>query len=150
MSVRPFRAVIQPARGGGAVVALPPEVVVELDGSARIRVTGALNGRPFSSSTMPYRGTVYLGIHKTTREAAGVAVGDEVDLILTRDDRPPVLILPPELEVALDEEPALRARFEALALTRRRELADPIAEARKPDTRAARVERALARLRELD
>ncbi len=66
---------------------------------------------------------------------------------ITRDDAPRVMALPPELEAALAAEPALRDRFEALSFTRRRELADPIAEAKKPETRAARLEKALAALR---
>ena len=45
-------------------------------------------------------------------------------------------------------EPALRERFESLSWTRRRELAEPIAEAKKPETRAARLEKALTALRE--
>jgi uncharacterized protein YdeI (YjbR/CyaY-like superfamily) len=55
-----------------------------------------------------------------------------------------------KLEAAFAEHPDLRARFDALAFTRRRELADPVAEARRQETRAARVERALDRLRALD
>jgi len=81
--------------------------------------------------------------------ALGVAIGDAVDIEVARDDRPRVIELAPELEAALAAEPELRARFEALSFTRRRELADPVAEARKPETRAARIERSLARLREL-
>lgn len=32
-------------------------------------------------------GTVCLGVHKATRQAAGVDVGDRVDIVLERDDR---------------------------------------------------------------
>lgn len=102
------------------------------------------------SSTMPYGGRgLFMGVHKATRTAAGVAVGDEVDIFVTRDETPRVLELAPELEAALAAEPGLRARLEMLSFSRRRELADPVTEARRPETRAARVEKALARLREL-
>jgi uncharacterized protein YdeI (YjbR/CyaY-like superfamily) len=43
----------------------------------------------------------------------------------------------------------LRARFDGMSLSRRRELADPIREAVRPETRAARLENALAALRQL-
>lgn len=145
-----FRTVIEAARGPGAAVALiPPEVTKALGGLRQMRVTGTLNGSPFRSSTMPYRGAFYLGVHKATRQAAGVDIGDEVELTLIRDDSPRVLELAPELEAALASEPELRARFEALSFSRRRELADPIGEAKRPETRQARLERALGRLREL-
>lgn len=145
-----FRTVIEAARGPGAAVALiPPDLTERLGGLKQMRVTGTLNGTPFRSSTMPYRGAFYLGLHKATREVAGVTVGDEVEITLVRDDSPRVLELAPELEAALAAEPRLRERFDRLSFSRRRELADPIAEAKKPETRAARLDKALARLREL-
>lgn len=93
---------------------------------------------------MPYRGAFYLGVHKATREAAGVEIGDEVELELTRDDSPRLMEIPPELEAEFAAEPALRERFDALPFSRRRELAAPISEAKKAETRAARLEKALA------
>jgi uncharacterized protein YdeI (YjbR/CyaY-like superfamily) len=67
--------------------------------------------------------------------------------VIVRDDSPRVLEIPPELEAAFQDEPALRERFDALSFSRRRDLAGPINEARKPETRAARLEKALAALR---
>jgi uncharacterized protein YdeI (YjbR/CyaY-like superfamily) len=96
---------------------------------------------------MPYRGGFYLGVHKATREAAGAGIGDEVEISIVRDDSPRVLEMPPELEAAFKTEPALRERFDALSFSRRRDLAGPIGEAKKPETRAARLEKALAALR---
>ncbi len=144
-----FRTVVEAARGGGAVAEIPPDVTTALGGLKQMRVTGTLNGMAFRSSTMPYRGAFHVGVHKAVREAAGVDIGDEVELTLVRDDSPRVLELAPELEEALAAEPALRERFDALSFSRRREMADPVTEAKKPETRAARVEKALARLREL-
>lgn len=147
-----FRGVIEAARGpGAAVILVAPEVTTALGGLKQMRVVGSLNGVAFQSSTYPWKGTgMYLGLYKATREAAGVAVGDEVEIEVARDDRPRVLQLARDLEKALAAEPELRARFDALSFSRRRELADPVAEAVRPETRAARVEKALARLREVD
>lgn len=142
-----FRSTVEAARGGGAVAQIPDDVTAALGGLKQMRITGTLNGTPFRSSTMPYRGAFYLGVHKATREAAGVEIGDEVELELTRDDSPRVLEIPPELEAAFASEPALRDRFDALSFSRRRDLAGPISEAKKPETRQARLEKALAALR---
>ena len=143
-----FRSVIEAARGGGAVALIPPDVTQALGGLKQMRISGTLNRTPFRSSTMPYRGAFYLGVHKATREAAGVKIGDEVELTVIRDDSPRVLELPRELEEAFKAQPELRRRFDALSFSRRRELAEPISEAKKPETRAARLEKALLRLRE--
>jgi uncharacterized protein YdeI (YjbR/CyaY-like superfamily) len=97
---------------------------------------------------MPYRGGLYVGLHKAAREEAGVQIGDEVELELTRDDSPRELETPRELEAAFNAEPALRERFDALSFSRRRDLAGPISEAKKPETREARLEKAIAALRE--
>lgn len=144
-----FRTTIEAARGGGAVAQIPDELVRSMGGLKQMRVIGALNGVDFRSSTMPYRGAFYLGVHKATREAAGVSVGDEVDVELEVDRSPRVLELAPELEAAFAANPALRERFDELSFSRRRELADPIAEAKKPETRQARLEKALDRLHSL-
>lgn len=142
-----FRTTIEAATGGGAAAKIPPDLGAELGGMKQMRVTGSMNGHPIRTSTMPYRGAFYVGIHQASREDAGVEIGDEVELELTRDDSPRVLELAPELEAALSAEPALRESFDALSFSRRRELADPIREAKKPETRAARLEKALAALR---
>jgi len=142
--------VIEPARGGGAVVLVPPDVATALGGLKQMRVFGTINGFEYRSSTYPYGGLgLFMGVHKATREAAGAAIGDEVEIVVQRDDSPRTLELAPELEAALAAEPALGLRFDALSFSRRRELADPIADAKKPETRAARLANALARLREL-
>ncbi|HET6744619.1 MAG TPA: YdeI/OmpD-associated family protein [Candidatus Limnocylindria bacterium] len=142
-----FITTIEAAVGGGAAARIPPDIGAQLGGLKQMRVTGSLNGTPIRTSTMPYRGGLYVGIHKASREAAGVEIGDEVQLELTRDDSPRVLEIPAELEAAFAGEPALRERFDALSFSRRRDLAAPISEAKKPETRAARLEKALATLR---
>jgi hypothetical protein len=142
-----FRAKIESARGGGAMALIPPDITTALGGRKQMRVTGTVNGIAFRSSTMPYRGGFYLGVHKATREAAGVAIGDEATVVISRDDSPRVLELAPELEAAFNAEPGLRQRFDALSFSRRRDLAGPISEAKRPETRVARLEKAVSALR---
>jgi hypothetical protein len=115
-----------------------------------MRVYGTINGVPYHSSTMPLAGRqLYLGVHKATREAAKVAIGDVLEVEVTRDTSPRVPVLPSELEAAFRSEPILGERFASLSFTRRRDLAGPIGEAKRPDTRARRLEDALRRLREI-
>jgi hypothetical protein len=147
-----FSAVIErPWRdptGGGAMVQVPHDAIAVLGGLKQMRVTGTINGLEFRSSTMPGgEGRLYIGVHKATRAAAGVTYGDSVELEITRDVAPRVLELPPELEEAFRAEPALRGRFESLSFSRRRDLAGPISDAKMPETRAARLEKALTALR---
>ncbi len=142
-----FRAEIVGARGGGAGVMIPDDVVEALGGRRQMRVVGALNGVPYSSSTMPGPWGLFLGVHKATQEAAGVAVGDPVEVDVAADLRPRVVELPPELERALADDASLRTRFDGLAFTHRKEMAARIADAKRPETRERRLAAIIARLR---
>jgi len=147
-----FRSRIEAARagtatGGGSAAKIPEELVKPLGGLKQMRMDAKLNGIAFKTSTMPYGGGFYVGVHKAVREQAGVGFGDEVDIELTRDDSPRVLELAPELEAAFKADPDLRARFDGLAFTRRKEMSESVRTAVKPETRAARLEKVLAQLR---
>jgi hypothetical protein len=148
MTAPRFEGTLEPARGGGAFVSLPAEVLARLGGGTRLRVRGTLNGVGFRSSTMPTGGgAACLGVHRATREAAGAALGDTVVVEIEVDDAPWEVELPAELAGALASEPSLRAAFEGLALSRRRELASSVAGAKREDTRARRVVRIVEQLR---
>jgi hypothetical protein len=145
-----FTAELEAARAGGAIVLVPEQITRALGGLKQMRVLGTVNGVPYQSSTMPYGGRgLFMGVHKATREAARVDLGDRVEVEITRDDSPRMLAIPPELEAAFSAEPALRERFEALSFSRRKDLAVPIGEAKQPQTRAARLDKGLSKLRAL-
>lgn len=56
-------------------------------------------------------------------------------------------VVPPDLAAALDVEPGLRARFDALPAAERFSILHPLMVAATPETRARRLEKALATLR---
>jgi hypothetical protein len=147
-----FQTVIEPARGPGATVArIPMEHVPALGGMKQKRAFGWVNGVEFMTATFPYKGEgLWVGVPKATRVAAGLVVGDSCTMELMLDETPREVAVPDELAAAFQAEPELGARFEKLSFSRKRELADPISDAKKPETRAARLEKALSRLRELD
>ena len=58
------------------------------------------------------------------------------------------LELPDELAAALDGDTEMRVAFDALAVSHRREYANWVAEAKRPETRTRRAGRALEMLRE--
>ena len=141
-----FSGILEPARQGGALVALPPHVVEALGGT-RVRVAGTFGGVEFASSTMPTGdGGACVGIHKATREKAGVGFGDRVEIVLARDDRERAVEVPPALQRALDGNPEAAAVFGRLAPTHRREYARWVAEAKREETVQRRVEATLERL----
>jgi hypothetical protein len=157
-----FTGTIEAARpggsGGGAYVRLPDDVAASFGTRGQVRVRGTLNGVAYRGNLMPMGGGAYaLGVHKATREAAGVTFGDAVTVTVARDDEPREVVVPAELRAALDGDPAelraaldgdpaARAAWERLAPSHRRAHADAVAAAKRPETRARRVEKALAML----
>ena len=129
-------------------------VVVPFDsktefGEARAPVAGTVNGTAFRGRLMVYGGVTYLGFRREIRDAAGgIQPGDLVEVVIQRDDAPREVEVPPALASALAGDAEARSVFESLAFTHRREYAEWIAEAKREETRARRVERALTMLRE--
>src|SRR4051812_46592829 len=127
-------------------------LVVPLDvralwGEARPPVAGTVNGHAFRSRLMVYGGETWLGLTNAFRAGAGLNAGDEVEVVIDRDDAPREVAVPPELQAELDADDIARAAFEKLAFTHRREYAEWIAGAKRADTRERRIARALEMLR---
>lgn len=83
-------------------------------------------------------GETLLGFNKATREAAGVAAGDELELTVVLDEGPREVPVPDDLAAALDGAGA-RAAFDALAPSHRKEWVRWVTEAKRPETRERRV-----------
>jgi hypothetical protein len=76
-----------PAKPGGlAVVDVPADCVQQLGGRKQRRVRGRLNDADFTGSTMLVAGGGFcVGVSKAALKLAGAAVGDEVRLVLERE-----------------------------------------------------------------
>ena len=145
MAVQRFTGTLAEARGGGRFVAVPFDAK-GVFGSARAPVRGAVNGTPLRTRLMVYGGVTYLGLTREVREAAGIELGDAVEVELERDDAPREVTVPPELAAVLDAE-RLRDAYDALSFTHRREYAEWVGTAKKAETRERRAAKAAERLR---
>jgi hypothetical protein len=134
-------------RGGGHWIAVPFDAH-EVFGQSRPPVCGTVNGTPIRGRLAVYGGRTYLGLRREIREAAGIDLGDAVAVELERDDAPRELQLPAELAAVLASGPELRALFDALAFTHRREYAEWVGEAKRQVTRDDRAQKAAQMLRD--
>jgi uncharacterized protein YdeI (YjbR/CyaY-like superfamily) len=82
------------------------------------------------------------------REASGLRAGDEIDVELALDTAPRVVDVPADLAAALAAEPVARAFFDGLSYTNKRVHTLGVEGAKTTETRARRVERSVAMLRE--
>ena len=134
----------EPMRG----LEVPPEVVEALGGGKRPAVTITINGHSWKSRVAIMRGRYLLGLSNANRKSAGVATGDEVEVEVEIDAAPRVVAEPADLARALDADPAARTAYDHLTDSHQREHVRAIASAKKPETPARRIEKALAMLRD--
>ncbi len=112
----------------------------------RVAVRGTINGVAYRSSIFPYAGVTFLIVNAHLRAAAGVKRGDEVDIVMARDDEPRTIETPADLAAALQANAAAQAAWDRLSYTHRREHVQAIEEAKKPETRQRRIEKAIVML----
>jgi hypothetical protein len=140
-----FRAYVEPPepmRG----LEVPSEVVAALGGGARPPVTITVNGYSWKSRVAIMRGRHLLGLSNANRRAAGVAIGEEVEVELELDTEPRVVVEPADLTQALNHDPVARAAYDDLSENHKREHVRAIESAKKPETRQRRIEKAIATL----
>ena len=139
-----FEAALE-RRGSGHLIALPFDAR-EAFGRVRAPVRATIAGHTFRTTTMRYGGVDYIGLNREVREAAGVGQGDEVEVQLEPDAEPRVVDVPPELASALARDARAKATFDSLSYTHRREYARWVADAKRADTRARRLEKSVEML----
>jgi hypothetical protein len=142
-----FAARIEPGMGGGAGVMFPYDVQQEFGLRGLVPVRSTLDGVPYTGSLCKCGdGGHMLGVLKSIRAQTGKDIGDTIDVVLWRDEAERTVEVPPELATRLKTE-GLLAFFEALSYTHRKEYCRWITEARKEETRQARIAKAVEMLK---
>lgn len=116
-------------------------------GRARPPVLVTVNGYTYRSTIAVYGGRSYLPVNRENREKAGVAPGDTVTVELAPDADPRDIQVPDDLRAALDDDPSVRALFDALSYSHRREYVIWVDGTKRPETRRRRVTQTVERLR---
>jgi hypothetical protein len=132
--------------GNTAGFLIPDAVVDELGGGGRPKVAVTVNGHTFRTSIARMGGVFMLGLSQERRAEAGVAVGDVLDLEVVLDDAPREVEVPQDLAALLDADPGAAAAWAGSSYSLRKEWARSIEEAKRPETRAARLARTMAAL----
>jgi len=142
-----FTAVIQPGDGGGAGVLFPHDVEKEFGTRGKVPVKATFDGVPYTGSMIKYGAPQHmLPMLKAIREQIGKGPGDSVDVVIWKDEGVRTLDVPEELAALMKKE-GLLPFFESLSYTHRKEYCRWITEAKKPETRARRLEKAVEMLR---
>jgi hypothetical protein len=127
---------------------VPAAAVDALEAGKRPPVMVTINGYTYRNSVAVLGGKYMIGVSAEHRGPAGVRGGEDVDVELELDTAPRVVSVPPDLAAALDAEPVARRTFDALSYSNQSWHTLQVGGAKSPETRARRIERSVAALRE--
>jgi Bacteriocin-protection, YdeI or OmpD-Associated/Domain of unknown function (DUF1905) len=142
-----FTGRIQNAGGGGAFVEIPFDVE-QAFGSARPKVKALIEGIPYRGTLVRMGGKHHmLIILKGIRAQIGRTFGDEVRVVVEADAEPRLVEIPADLLREFRKNKDAKALFDKLSYTHRREYVRWIEEAKREETRAARVVKTIEMLK---
>lgn len=116
---------------------------------ARLSVKGEINGFAFRSSIFPGGdGTHHMIVNKSMRQGAGADVGEKVRVTMSPDTASKIVKSPPDFVRAIKSSPEAAACFARLSPSHRRAYIEWIEEAKKPQTREARILKTIAMIKD--
>lgn len=134
-----FETALESSAGGAIKI---PFDVREIFGRARPPVLVTINGFTYRSTVATYGGEYYVPLKKANAAAAGVAAGQPTMVVVEPDEQPRDVAVPADLAAAIDEA-GLREQWDRLSYSHQREHVEAIEGAKRPDTRARRVVKAV-------
>ena len=142
-----FKAKIEAGDGGGAYILFPYDTEKEFATKGRVPIKATFDGVPYTGSLVKYGQPQHmLGLLKSIREQIGKGPGDTIEVSIQKDEEERVVEIPPAFEKLLQKEGLLPA-FEKLSYTHRKEYCRWLTEAKREETRLARLEKAVAMLK---
>jgi hypothetical protein len=142
-----FTARIEAGEHGGAFLYFPYDVEQEFGTRGRVPVKATIDGVSYTGSLFKYAAPQHtLGVQKTIRQEIGKGPGDRVEVVLRKDEEVREVDVPPAFKALMKNEKVLPF-FARLSYTHRKEYCRWITEAKKEETRARRLEKAIAMLK---
>ena len=129
-------------------IEVPPEVVEALGKGKRPPVRVTINGATYRSSIAVMGGRFMVGVSAENRAVTGVKGGDIVDVEIDLDTEKRGVTVPPDLQQALDGDLVAKEAFARLAYSHQLRHVLAVTDARTPETRQRRIEKAIEMLRD--
>ena len=127
-------------------IEIPDHVVDSFGAGKKPAVTVSINGFSYQSTVAVMGGKYMVGVSAERRAAAGIEGGDIITVDVELLTAPRQVVVPADFGAALDSVAGAREAFEKLAYSHRKEHVRAIEDAKKPETRAARIEKTAAKL----
>jgi hypothetical protein len=143
-----FRAELELAGKTAAGFEVPEEVVENLGGGGHPKVTVTVNGFTFRTSIARMGGRFLLGVSVERRAQAGIEAGQVLDVDVELDTAPREIEVPDDLAAALAADDRATKFWDTLSYSKQSWHVHQVTSAKKAETRAARVEKSVAMLRD--
>lgn len=149
MATKRFRVLLEKNRTNEATgITIPFDVPKTYGTRARVPVCGTINGFPYRGTVFPMGGKYIFVVNRELRANAQVKGGDTVSMTMERDEEPRIITPPADLARALKANKAAQAAWDKLSYTHKKEHARAVEDAKRPETRVRRIEKAIAQLAE--
>jgi bifunctional DNA-binding transcriptional regulator/antitoxin component of YhaV-PrlF toxin-antitoxin module len=130
-------------------IEVPDDVVAGLGAGKRHAVSVTIRGYTYRTTVAPMGGRFLIPVSAEIRKNAGIAAGDDVDVDIEPDTAPREVTVPSDLAAALAADADARRTFDGLSYSRQQRYVLSVEDARTPETRKRRVDRAVTELRAL-
>ncbi len=148
MKIKKFKGKLISAGGGGVFVRVPYDVEKEYGKKNMIPVKVTFDNIPYRGSIANMGDGPCLIILKAIREKIGKQEGDTVSITVEHDTVPRKVDLSIEIKSLLNKNKPERDYFNSLAFTHQKEYVKWITDAKRDETRLARLDKMLNMLRE--
>jgi hypothetical protein len=143
-----FRATVEQSGKTATGFEVPTTVVEGLGAGKRPAVRVTINGFTYRSTVATMDGRFMVGVSAENRAGAKVVGGDVVGVDIELDTAPRVVEVPKDLAAALKKDAKAKATFESLSYSNKNWHVQSITGAKSDETRARRVAKSVAALRE--
>src|SRR5215218_4602873 len=126
---------------------IPDDVLAAVGSGKRPAVRITVGGHTYRTTVASRGGRFLVPLSAENRAAAGVAAGEQVDVDIEADAAPREVTVPAHLADALAHDGTAQRFFDALSYTHRKEWVRWIVEAKRSETRRARITKTVAALR---
>ena len=124
-------------------IAIPPEVIESLNAGKRPKIVVSVGGVSYRSTVAVMGGQYMVGLTQEQRARTGLKAGDPIEVTIELDTAPRVVEAPADLLAALGAA-GVRQAWERLSYSHQKEHVRAIEEAKAPETRQRRVDKAVA------
>lgn len=143
-----FDAVLKAVEGNQAMSVDFPYDVFELFGvRGQVKVKVTYDGVPYRGSMVKMGGDCHwLLVRKDIRKLIGKNPGDTVHVTVQRDTEERIVEAPDDLQALFEQHPEAKSYYDTLSYTHRKEYAQWINEAKRPETRQNRLQKTIEML----